>query len=361
MSLGTQYVTLTAQDGAGNSVDKQITVQVLNSPPSASISGITSVREGETVRLSGQGSDPEGGTNIYAWDLDGDGVFETAGQNASFAAINGNAEKRVSLKVADTCSLISVAQASVTIMNVPPTVGVITAPAFPVAVTDTVNSEASFTDPGVLDTHTATWNWGDGTATSGVVTESNGSGSVTGSHLYAAAGVYRIVLTVADKEGGSAQSFFEYVVIFDPAAGFVTGAGWIDSSPGAYTPDPALSGKATFGFVSKYHKGAGVPTGNTQFKFHVADMDFKSTSYEWMVISGAKAKYKGEGTLSGTGTFGFMVTAIDGRQDGGGQDKFRIKIWDKASGTVVYDNQAGASDDSDNATAISGGRIVIQN
>lgn len=42
-----------------------------------------------------------------------------------------------------------------------------------------------------------------------------------------------------------------YVVVFDPTAGFVTGGGWLESPPGAYTADPALTCKATLGFVSK--------------------------------------------------------------------------------------------------------------
>jgi len=55
-----------------------------------------------------------------------------------------------------------------------------------------------------------------------------------------------------------------------------------------------------------------------------------------------------------------MLTAIDGQINGGnGEDKFRIKIWDKAMGTVIYDNQIGDPDSADPATAISGGSIVI--
>ena len=38
---------------------------------------------------------------------------------------------------------------------------------------------------------------------------------------------------------------------------------------------------------------------------------------------------------------------------------FRIKIWDKASSAVVYDNQMNSSEDSSDATAISGGSIVV--
>ena len=55
-----------------------------------------------------------------------------------------------------------------------------------------------------------------------------------------------------------------------------------------------------------------------------------------------------------------MLTAIDGQvAGGGGVDRFRIKIWDKATGSVVYDNQLGASDDEAPTTALGGGSIMI--
>ncbi len=40
-------------------------------------------------------------------------------------------------------------------------------------------------------------------------------------------------------------------------------------------------------------------------------------------------------------------------------DKFRIKVWDKATDTIVYDNQMGSSDDAAPSTSIAGGSIVI--
>ena len=58
-------------------------------------------------------------------------------------------------------------------------------------------------------------------------------------------------------------------------------------------------GKANFGFVSKYQKGAKVPTGETEFQFKAGDLNFHSTAYEWLVIAGAKAQYKGIGTVNG--------------------------------------------------------------
>jgi hypothetical protein len=161
--------------------------------------------------------------------------------------------------------------------------------------------------------------------------------------------------------GWLASSSSTYVVVYDPSAGFVTGNGRIISPVGAYAPNPALSGKATFGFVSKYKNGKNVPTGNTDFQFKLANFNFKSTSYEWLVVSGAKARLRGVGTVNGVGDYGFELTAIDGQENGGGgADKFRIKIWQGNQGNgVIYDNMPGATDGDDPTTTLDGGNIVI--
>jgi hypothetical protein len=116
---------------------------------------------------------------------------------------------------------------------------------------------------------------------------------------------------------------------------------------GAYKLDPTLEGKATFGFVSKYKKGASVPEGNTEFQFKAGDLNFSSTSYDWLVVNqgGTNAQFKGYGTINGTGNYGFMLWAGDGSPD-----TFRIKIWD-ANEVVVYDNGTDQP--------IGGGSIVV--
>jgi hypothetical protein len=92
----------------------------------------------------------------------------------------------------------------------------------------------------------------------------------------------------------------------------------------------------------------------------MANLDFDSANYEWLVISGARAQYKGTGTINGSGDYGFMLTAIDGQiNGGGGEDKFRIKIWDKTTDVVIYDNQLGADDDGDPTMELRSGSIVI--
>lgn len=244
--------------------------------------------------------------------------------------------------------------------NQPPIVGAISGPLAPVQVNTGFTASASFTDPGTIDTHTAIFDWGDGTSSAATVNEVSGSGSASSSHVYSAAGVYTIALTVTDDEGAGAQSVFEFVVVFDPAAGFVTGSGWVSSPTGAYAADVSLSGRATFGFVSSYQKGAAVPSGNTRFQFHAGDFHFRSTAYQWLVVAGPQAKFKGSGTINGEGDFGFLLSAVDGDVNGGGGiDKFRIKIWDKVTGSVIYDNQTGAADDAAAATEIEAGSIAI--
>jgi len=143
------------------------------------------------------------------------------------------------------------------------------------------------------------------------------------------------------------------IAIYDPDGGFVTGGGWIDSPEGAYKGDESATGKATFGFVSKYKKGANEPTGNTQFRFRAAGLNFKSDDYEWLVVSGDTAQFKGTGSLKGhSGDYMFKVKATDGDLDGGAsEDAFRIKIVDKATDEVIYDNGA--------KTPLGGGNIIV--
>jgi hypothetical protein len=188
-----------------------------------------------------------------------------------------------------------------------------------------------------------------------------GNGSCTGTHTYDLPNIYVVTVTITDKDSGAATSEYRYIVVYDPTAGFVTGGGWINSPAGAYVANATLTGKANFGFVSKYKKGATVPDGNTEFQFHAGSLNFKSAIYEWLVVATFKAQFKGMGTINGAGNYGFMLSAIDGQiNGGGGMDKFRIKIWDKNNGdAVVYDNQIGAADNADPVTGLGGGSIVI--
>ena len=179
--------------------------------------------------------------------------------------------------------------------------------------------------------------------------------------LFPNTGVHQLCVNGTDSEGNTGPAECTLLAVYDPSAGFVTGGGWINSPAGAYRPDTSLFGKATFGFVSKYKRGMTVPTGNTEFQFHSGDMNFTASQYDWLIVAGSKAQFKGTGTINGSGNYGFLLFAIDGRVTGGGSiDRFRIKIWDKNNAdTVVYDNELSVPDDADPTTAIVEGSIMI--
>ena len=335
-----------------------------NEAPVADAGGPYVVIEGGTVVLDASASsDADGDTLSFAWDLDGDNVFETSGVSPVFSAagLDGPGTVTVKVRVSDGKSGVAIASAAVNIGNLAPVITTFTAPSDPQQIGISVAAEASFTDAGTPDTHSALFDWGDGITTSGTVTEASGSGSVQGSHVYTVPGVHTVILTVTDDDGGSTTSVFESVVVFDPNSGFVKGNGTFDSPAGAYADDPALAGQARFNFNSKYNADDQAFIGNTKFQLNIGGLRFASGNIQWLTISGAWAQFTGTGTIKNrAGAYGFMVTAIDG-DIVSGIDKFRIRIWDAANDTIfIYDNGLGAPDAADLSTGIRKGSITIQ-
>nr|WP_276496071.1 MBG domain-containing protein [Pontibacter litorisediminis] len=227
----------------------------------------------------------------------------------------------------------------------------------PVQYGSTVNVAAKYT--GIVTA--PKWVWGFTSDTNGSFSgESTITGSTTVPNL---PGVYTLVLKYKNAVGDELTTEPVFISVFDPEGGFVTGGGWINSPSGALSTEPDATGKANFGFVAKYKKGKNEVEGNTEFQFQAGKLNFKSSvhNYGSLVISGAKATYKGKGYINGgTTEYDFMVVATDGQVSGGGDnDKFRIKIWN--GGEVVYDNARGEAENAELgvATILGGGSIVI--
>ncbi|GAB2596187.1 VWA domain-containing protein [Streptomyces capparidis] len=329
----------------------QVTVECL--PPVADAGQDRAVDEGTSTTLDGSAShDPDGTVVSYAWSGADAGVGALADADQAVATYQGldDGADEVKLTVTDDNGLTDDDTATVTVKNVAPDLTLGPCPVDPHKVGTDVSFTGSFTDPGVLDTHTMTVDWGDGQVT-GVPGVSSPVGAA---HQYTAAGIYTISVTVTDDDGGSDTADCGFVVVYDPDGGFVTGGGTLHSPAGAYPAEPGATGTANFGFVSKYHKGAEVPSGQTEFQFKAGSLNFHSTGYQWLVVAGDKAVYKGSGTVNGQSGHAFMLTAIDGDPD-----RLRMRIWRTADDTLVYDNQKGAAPDADPANAISKGQIVI--
>ncbi len=260
----------------------------------------------------------------------------------------------------DNCGNAAAEQVQIiTVTNTAPVITSVTGPIDPVALGGTITINVNYIDNNAVK---AEIRWDDGSPTQTITPLTPNTFAVT--HKFLNPGVYSVFVKVFDGCNAVTSEYeYQYVVIYDPNGGFVTGGGWFNSPPGAYVASPSLIGKAHFGFVSKYRKGSNTPEGNTEFQFQAGNLNFASTSYNFgsLVVAGAKAIYKGTGKINGAGNYGFMVSAVDGQVNGGGNiDKFRIKIWNKdVNDAIVYDNNLGMDENDAPTTALGGGSIVI--
>jgi PKD repeat protein len=323
-----------------------------NYPPSVSAISDVSIEEGSTYSANGSFSDSTSSLWTATVDYgDGSGVQSLSLSGNNFALSHKYKDNGIyilTVKVTDNQGATGTGTAKVTLSSVAPSVSAITASINPVQVNISTVASAAFTDQGVLDTHTAVWNWGDGTTTSGTVTESNGSGSVSDSHIYTQAGVYQITLTVTDKDGGVGVQTLQYLSVYNPTSQGLFSAGQKYTSPaGAYPSNSSLTGIVKFGLSYKYQ--GTMPAGNRQFSmdFNQANIHFNASSVNSFVISNGVGTLTGTGTVNGSGLYNFLVTGNESA------NTIRIQIKDQ-SGNIIYDTQPGASATASPTTPVAG-------
>jgi type IX secretion system substrate protein len=236
----------------------------------------------------------------------------------------------------------------------------------PFIVGSTVNFSGEFWDK-PTNKHTSKWLIDGSTSVKGIITEPTASknGKATGSYKFTTAGVYKLQMNIIDQNNVTSYSntngdIEEIVVIYDPNGGYTYGGGWFESPAGALVSDPTATGKASYGFTVNYFKTSTYPKGETQFEFKIGSLEFNALNYDYLVINGARAQFKGTGKVTGDQSgYAFIMTVTDGNLDGTGVDKIRMKIFNKNTGQVIYDNQQNESDAANPTTAVADNSSVV--
>jgi PKD repeat protein len=216
-SPGSGYVvTLTVTDARGvTSSPATTSATVANIAPTAGFAPASPVGEG-TMNLSlTQVRDALGDlpTLQFAFDCGDATGYRAFGSSASFACqAADNGVRIVRARVRDKDGATSEYTGSVSVVNVAPTITLISAPAAGTVGVD-YTLQFRFADPGAND---APWwyqtSWGDGKKVGTNAATSQGL-TITQKYRYGAAGTYTITVRVTDKDGGTATSTAQVIIV----------------------------------------------------------------------------------------------------------------------------------------------------
>jgi predicted secreted protein len=182
-------------------------------PPIAKAGGPYFGNEGSPISFDASKSD--GKPLQYRWDFDNNGTWDTVWSASPIAEHTWSDDWKGSAKLGvsnGNLTDIVTDTASVTVNNVPPTATIVTennsitteetASNLTITAGDYITFKGIFTDPGIYDTHTATWNFGDSSPEVTILAP-DGNGIFTVGHSYFKSGEYTINLNVSDNNGGN--------------------------------------------------------------------------------------------------------------------------------------------------------------
>ncbi len=160
------------------------------------------INEGQTIQLKATATDGGSSDNItYTWDL-GDNSQPVIGQNITHQFID-NGTYNVNLTVTDQDGGTTQQSTQIVVDNVAPT-ATITTPNTTLNQGESLNLGVTYSDAGIKDTHTITWNFGDG---SNPVSNVNNP-----SHQFTKAGTHNVTVTVTDNDGASTTNTIQVTV-----------------------------------------------------------------------------------------------------------------------------------------------------
>ena len=205
-----QTVTVTADDGHGHTATASFTVTVNAVAPVARIvTDPATIPEGTSEPFTGAATTSYAGDSnglAYSWRVTKNGAAYASGSSTAFAFTpDDEGTYVVTFQATDDGAMSGSDSMTIIGTNVTPTAHVSVAQSLVTVPQQSIAFSGSFTDPGVLDTHRVTWNFGDG-ASSTASYGPGGSATLSASHSYAAAGTYTLRLTVTDDDGGAGQA-----------------------------------------------------------------------------------------------------------------------------------------------------------
>lgn len=334
-AAGTYNVSCTITDKDGGIVGCIAQIQVKSQASSNTTPGLAvealdaTVVEGSLCSASGSMFDPDGDVLTVSASV-GTAVKDTIGTwhwSATFP--DGSASQPVRIFATDEHGAAVSQFFYVTVVNANPTCGPIALPSSPLTGA-TLNFSAPFADAGVLDTHSAVWDWGDGTTSAATVLESGGAGNASGSHSYASPGTYTVTCTVTDKDGGSASCTAQ-IQVSNPTPvpsikSWLTGAGFLRGAGGS---------RVKFGVLARYKAGVPTPVGRVFLQGPRRGVRFTSTALSSLSVAGRKATITGTGTLKGRrGRCAFVLTITDNPRKA--PDRVVLRVTNPANGSTLY-------------------------
>lgn len=187
---GLQTITLNVSDGTSTaSQDFEITVNNLD-PMLTNVGVPLNVDEGASVALTATATDPGADTLTYTWDV---GVLGTAVGADIDVVFGDNGTWPVDLTVTDGEGGEDTWSGSITVNNVAPSVSI--SGDVDDSLSTTLSWTAVVTDPGA-DTHTWSWDFGDGFTSAGAASQS---------HTYVRNGLFEVIAKATDDDGAKGQ------------------------------------------------------------------------------------------------------------------------------------------------------------
>ncbi|HLZ96085.1 MAG TPA: PKD domain-containing protein [Candidatus Dormibacteraeota bacterium] len=216
----TQNVTVAASDGHGGTASVSFSFTVLPVPPTVTITGApASGPEGTAITLTGKASSPSAADNAAGftlnWTVTKNGnPYETGTGTSINVTPDDEGDFAVTLQAIDDGGNSATAAVTFSGANVPPAAAItsVSHATLVLVPLQTVTFSGGFTDPGVLDTHVASWDYGDGSAADTYAYAAGGSGDSTGWYAYAAPGTYTVTYNVVDDDGGTGTATVDVTV-----------------------------------------------------------------------------------------------------------------------------------------------------